>query len=165
MLRKVLELLIGSEWRAFCGLEPERFLTLAIGVLDELGYQYTVEEISTTGGERTMLGADETGDRITVSDPASFQIEVVRARINPVTSVALSLVLTEERREELTDELSVVTLREIDDTTRDAMAVFMNRVIAESDRPPWNVSHHIGFQLAVLLRYKIKLLWGYWRRL
>ncbi|WP_336346068.1 hypothetical protein [Halalkalicoccus ordinarius] len=165
MLWKAIELLVGSEWRAFCGLGPDRFLALAIGVLDELGYQHTVEEISTTEGERTMLGADETGDRIIVSDPASFQIEVIRARINPITSVALSFVLTEERREELTDDLSVVTLREIDDTTRDAMAAFMNRVIAESDRPPWNVSHHIGFQLAVLLRYKIKILWGYWRRL
>jgi hypothetical protein len=165
MLWKAIGLLVGSEWRAFCGLGPERFLALAIGVLDELGYLYTVEEISTTGGERTMLGSDETGDRILVSSPASFQIEVVRARINPITRVALSLVLTEEHREELTDDLSVITLREIDDTTRDAMAVFMNRLIAESDRPPWNVSHHVGFQLAVLLRYKIKILWGYWRRL
>lgn len=165
MLWRAIELLVGSEWRAFSGLGPERFLALAIGVLDELGYRYTVEEISTTGGERTMLGADETGDRIVVSDPASFQIEVIRASINPITGVALSAVLTEERREELTDELSVVTLREVDDTTRDAMAAFMTRVIAESDRPPWNVSHHIGFQLAVLLRYKIKLLWSYWRRL
>ena len=160
---KAIGLLVGSEWRAFCGLGPGRFLGLTTSVLEELGYQYTVEELSTTRGERTMLGADETGDRIVVTDPVAFQIDVVRARNDPISSVALSFVLTEERREELTTELSVVTLREIDETTREAMAAVMNRVIAESDRPPWDVSHHIGFQLAVLLRYKVKLLWNYWR--
>lgn len=164
MFWKAIGLFVGSEWRAFCGLEPARFLGLTTSALDRLGYRYRVEELSTTRGERTMLGADEMGDRIVVTDPASFQIDVVRARNDPLSDIALSFVLTDERREELTDELSVVTLREVDETTRDAMAAVMNRVIDESDRPPWDVRHHVGFQLAILLRYKVKLLWGYWRR-
>lgn len=165
MFWRVVGLIVGSEWRSFCGLGPDRFLELSTDVLDDLGYRYTVEEMSTTRGERTMLGAEETGDRIVVSEPVPFRIEVIRARNDPVGGAALSLVLPEERREELTDELSVVTLREVDDATREAMATFVDRVIAESDRPPWKVSHHVGFQLAVLLRYKVRLLWEYWRRL
>ncbi|MCL7418563.1 MAG: hypothetical protein M8354_12085, partial [Halalkalicoccus sp.] len=165
MFWKVIGLLIGSEWRAFCGLSPSRFLELATSVLNDLGYDYTVEKTTTTQTEQTMLGADETGERIVVSQPVHFRIEIIRARHDPVSSVALSLVLPEKRREELTDELSVVTLQEVNDTTREAMATFINRVIAESDRPPWKVNHHVGFQLAVLLRYKVRLLWEYWYHL
>jgi len=29
---------------------------------------------------------------------------------------------------------------------------------------PWDVRHHVGFRLAVLLRLKLKVMWLYWRR-
>lgn len=165
MLWKLVERFVGSEWRAFCGLSSERFLSLATDVLDELGYEYAVEEVTTTHGEQTMLGSDETGTRIDVTAPADFEVEVVRATNDPITRIGLSLVLTSDQREELTGDLCVVSLRRITDTNREAIAGFVNRVIAESERPPWNVSHHVRFRLAVLLRYKIKVLWGYWRRI
>jgi len=165
MFWKLVELLIGSEWRTFCGFKPERFLALSTGVLDELEYSYSLEEVSTTSGERTMLGADQASKQIIVSDPATFKIEIVRATADPITGAVTSLVLTPDRREEVTGELCVVDLSKVNDQTRNAMAVFINRVIAESDRPPWEVTHHIGFRLAVLLRMKVRLMWGYWRRL
>jgi len=155
--------LVGSEWRSFCGLAPDRFLALVIAALDGLGYDYARETVATTGGERTMLGADETGDRIVVSAPVAFEVEVVRATTDPLTGAALSLVMPPDRREEATGDLSVVTIRGGEDA-RDAIAPFVDRVIAESDRPPWDVRHHVGFRLAVLLRLKLKVMWLYWRR-
>lgn len=154
---------VGSEWRTFCGYGPDRVLSLATAALDDLGYEYARETVATTGAERTMLGADETGDRIAVSDPVAFEVEVVRATADPLTGAALSTVLGSNRRESATAGLSVVTLREVNDETRPAMAAFVNRVIERGDRPPWDVRHHVGLRLAVLLRLKIKLLWGYWR--
>lgn len=154
---------VGSEWRTFCGYGPDRTLSLATAALDDLGYDYNRETVTTTGAERTMLGAEGTGDRLVVSDPVAFEVEVVRATADPLTGAALSAVLGPERRESATGGLSVVTLRPVDDRTRPAMAAFVNRLIERADRPPWDVHHHIGLRLAVLLRYKIKLLWSYWR--
>jgi len=154
---------VGSEWRTFCGYGPDRVLSLATAALDDLGYDYDRETVTTTGAERTMLGAEETGDRLVVSDPVRFEVEIVRATADPLTGSALSAVLGPERRERATEGLSVVTLRTVSDETRPTMAAFVDRVIERADRPPWDVRHHVGLRVAVLLRYKIRLLWIYWR--
>lgn len=164
MFWRLVGRVVGSEWRTFCGCAPERFLALATDALDDLGYEYDVAEIETTAGERTLLGAEETGDRIDVSSPADFEVEVVRATSSPLTRVALSVVLTSEQRADATGDLSVVTIRRLDDENREHVARFVAGVVDESDRRPWDVSHHVGFRLAVLLRYKVKVLWTYWLR-
>lgn len=161
---KVVSLFVGSRWRAFCGLSREGFAGLATTTLDALDYEYAIEETATSGGERAMLGAEDEGCRIAVTSPASFEIDVVDATVDPVTNVALSFLTTEQHREELTTDLCVVTLSPIDEETRPAMARIMTRVMAASDRPPWKLTHHVKFRLAVLLRLKVKVLWEYWRR-
>jgi hypothetical protein len=162
---KLVSLLVGSRWRTFCGLSEERFRSLARTALDSLDYAYTVEEMETTSGEQAMLGSDEAGSRIAVSVPAAFEIEVVDAKIDPATNIAMSFLLPEDRTEEMTADLCVVTLSPVAEETRSTIARFMTRLIAESDRPPWKLTHHIKFRLAVLLRIKVKLLWGYWREI
>lgn len=162
---KLVSLFVGSRWRTFCGFSKERFRSLATMTLDALDYEYATEEMETTSGEQAMLGSDEAGSRITVSAPAAFEIEVVDAKIDPATNIAMSFLLPEDRTEEMTADLCVVTVSPIDEETRPVISQFMTRLIGESDRPPWKLTHHIKFRLAVLLRLKVKLLWGYWREI
>jgi hypothetical protein len=161
---KLVSYLVGSRWRTFCGFSKERFRSLATRILDELDYEYTIEEMETTSGEQAMLGSDEIGLRIAVSTPLSFEIEVVSASVDPATNITMSFLLPEDRQDEMTTDLCVVTVSPIDEETRPVIARFMTHLIEESDRPPWKLTHHIKFRLAVLLRLKVKLLWGYWQQ-
>jgi len=162
MLHKLLTFYIGRHWRTFCGMSREEFVERATETLDALGYEYTLEEVDTTGGEKLMLGAGEEGDRIAVTEPATFTVDVVTAKSNPVVGYALKFFSTEEMREEMTAGASVVDVDGIDEESRPAIGSFLAGVIARSDRPPWKLTHHVGFRLAVLLRLKVKLLWRYW---
>ena len=44
MRRKLVSLLVGSQWRTFCGFSEVRFRSFATTTLDSLDYEYTVEE-------------------------------------------------------------------------------------------------------------------------
>lgn len=162
MLRKVLTLYIGSQWRTFCGMSSEDFVSRATETLDDLGYEYTLENINTTGGEKLMLGAGDEGSHISVDAPAPFTIDVVTAKSNPVLAFGLKFFSTEDMREEMTANACVVDVDGIDDESRSTVAALLSGVIERSDRPPWKLTHHVGFRLAVLLRLKVKLLWKYW---
>ncbi|MCH7660978.1 MAG: hypothetical protein IH933_10505, partial [Euryarchaeota archaeon] len=94
----------------------------------------------------------------------SVEIEVVSASVDPATNITMSFLLPEDRQDEMTTDLCVVTVSPIDEETRPVIARFMTHLIEESDRPPWKLTHHIKFRLAVLLRLKVKLLWGYWQQ-
>ena len=162
MFWKGVSLLVGSQWRAFCGLSQEQFVSIARTVLDDLGYQYRIEEVAVTQGEQTLLGADEDGRRFVVSSPTSFEVEVITATVDPVTNFAMSVTVTEEEQADIVSDLCVVTLRPVTTDSRREIARFMSDVIATSDSPPWQLTHHIKFRLAVLLRLKVRLLWKYW---
>lgn len=162
MFEKLVSLFIGRRWRTFCGMDRKEFVEIATASLDDLGYEYSHEELDTTDGERFMLGADATGDQIKVESPVTFTVQTVTAKSNPGVGFALKFFSTEEKREEMTSGACVVDLQTIDETTRSHMAQFMQQVIEQSDRPPWKVTHHVGFRLAFLLRWKIRILWKYW---
>lgn len=162
MFRRLLRLYIGRRWRTFCGLEREEFVALATEALEDLGYEYSLEELETTDGERFMLGAGETGEEIAVESPVPFTIQTVTAKSNPGVGFALKFFSPEEEREEMTSGACVVDLRDIDKTTRPYIARFVQRMFDLSDHPPWKVTHHVGFRLAFLLRWKIRVLWRYW---
>ncbi|MFC7157173.1 hypothetical protein ACFQPA_17200 [Halomarina halobia] len=162
MLRKVLTLYIGRRWRSFCGMSREQFLSRATDSLDALGYEYSTEVIDTTGAEKLMLGAGDEGVRIDVEAPVPFTVEAVTAKSNPVVGYMLKFFSTEEMREEMTADVCVVDVRGIDADSRPAIASFVSELVERSDRPPWRLTHHVGFRLAVLLRLKVKLLWRYW---
>jgi hypothetical protein len=162
MLQAVLTRFIGRHWRTFCGMSREEFLDRATETLDALGYEYALETVDTTGGEKLMLGAGDEADRISVREPVPFTVDVVTAKSNPVVGYALKFFSTEEMREEMTAGASVVDIDGIDDENRPAIGAFLSGVVERSDRPPWKLTHHVGFRLAVLLRLKVKLLWRYW---
>lgn len=164
MFEKLLSIYIGRRWRSFCGLDREEFVELATEALDDLGYEYTREEIETTSGEQFMLGAGDEANEITVEEPEPFTIQVVTATANPGVGYALKFFATKEMRDEMTSGACVVDLRDVTEATRPHIARFMRAVIERSDHPPWKVTHHVGFRLAVLLRWKIRLLWKYWLR-
>jgi hypothetical protein len=109
-----------------------------------------------------MLGSGETGDRIEVEPPAAFTVSVVTAKSNPAVGYMLKFFSTEEMREEMTAGVCVVDLDGIDEESRPVIGEFVTGVIERSDRPPWKLTHHVGFRLAVLLRLKVKLYWRYW---
>lgn len=164
MFEKLLSIYIGRRWRSFCGLSREDFVELTTETLDDLSYEYTHEQIKTTGGEKFMLGAGDEGDQITVEAPEPFTIQVVTAKANPGVGYALKFFATKEMRDEMTSGACVVDLQDVTETTRPHIAQFMRAVIEQSNRPPWKVTHHVGFRLAVLLRMKIRMLWKYWLR-
>lgn len=164
MFEKLLSIYIGRRWRSFCGLDREEFVELATGSLADLGYEYTHERIETTGGEQFMLGAGDEADQITVEAAEPFTIQVVTAKANPGVGYGLKFFATKEMRDEMTSGACVVDLRDVTETTRPHIARFMRAVIERSDHPPWKVTHHVGFRLAVLLRWKIRILWKYWLR-
>lgn len=164
MFEKLLSLYIGRRWRSFCGLDRAEFVELATDTLDDLGYGYTHEETDTTSGEQFMLGAGDEADEIAVDAPEPFTIQVVTAKANPGVGYGLKFFSTKEMREEMTSGACVVDLQDVTGATRPYMARFMRAVIERSDHPPWKVTHHVGFRLAVLLRWKIRILWKYWLR-
>jgi hypothetical protein len=164
MLEKVLSLYIGRRWRSFCGMERETFVELATETLDELGYEYTYEQVETSNGEQYMLGAGDEADRITVEAPEQFTVQVVTAKANPAVGYALKFFSPKEMRDEMTSGACVVDVQDVTGTTRPHIARFLTGVVERSDHPPWKVTHHVGFRLAVLLRVKIRLLWKYWLR-
>lgn len=161
VLSKLSSLLIGSRWRTFCGFSQETFLTRTEQALRELEYEYHIEDLPATAGERVMLGADD-GDRVSVSAPEAFDIDILVATIDPLTGFGLQLFVPEDQREEMTSDLCVVDIHVVDETTRPVIAQFIERVVELSERPPWRLTHHVGFRLAVLLRLKVRLLWQYW---
>jgi len=165
MFEKVLSLYIGRRWRSFCGMEREAFVELATETLDDLEYEYTYERIDTSSGEQYMLGAGDEADQLTVETPEPFTVQVVTAKANPAVGYALKFFSTKEMRDEMTSGASVVDVQDVTGTTRPHIARFLSGVIERSDHPPWEVTHHVGFRLAVLLRVKIRLLWKYWLRM
>jgi hypothetical protein len=164
VLSKLLSLLIGSRWRTFCGFSHETFLARTERALRELGYEYRVEDLPATTGERVMLGAGD-GNRVSVSAPQAFDIDVIEATVDPMTGFGLKFFVPEDQREEMTADLCVVDINVVDETTRPVIAQFVERVVELSERPPWRLTHHVGFRLAVLLRLKVRLLWRYWLNL
>lgn len=164
MFRKLLSLYIGRRWRSFCGIDREEFVELATETLNDLGYEYTREVVDTTSGEKHMLGAGDERDEITVEAPEQFTIEIVTAKANPGVGYALKFFSTQEMRQEMTSGACVVDIQDVTKATRPHIARFMQRVIERSDHPPWKVTHHVGFRLAFLLRWKIRILWKYWLR-
>ncbi|ELY37754.1 hypothetical protein [Natronorubrum tibetense] len=162
MFRKLLSLYIGSRWRSFCGIDRDEFTELAIETLDELEYDYTHEVTETTSGEKYMLTAGDEKVEIAIKAPEQFTIQVVTAKANPGVGYALKFFSTKEMREEMTSNACVVDIQDVTKTTRPRIAQFMQRVIEQSDHPPWKVTHHVGFRLAFLLRWKIRILWKYW---
>ncbi|WP_254525711.1 hypothetical protein [Natrinema caseinilyticum] len=121
-----------------------------------------METTDTSGGEQLMLGSGEEGDRITVTAPDQFTVDAVTAKSNPVLAFGLKFFSTEEMREEMTADACVVDVGGIDDESRSAVGALLSGVTERSDRPPWKLTHHVGFRLAVLLRLKVRLLWRYW---
>lgn len=162
MLWKLVSLLVGSRWRTFCGYSRSDFREQTTAVLDDLGYEYEVDEAEATKSEEVMLGAEE-GTTIRVREPAAFEITILSATADPLTRFGLQLFMTEKRREEVTGDLSVVDIGEIDAANESAIATYVTAVIDACDRPPWKLTHHVGFRLAFLLRLKVRLLWRYWQ--
>lgn len=161
VLSKLLSLLIGSRWRTFCGFSRKAFLVRTERALRELEYDYRVEDLPTTAGERVMLGAGD-GNRVSVCAPEAFDIDIIEATVDPLTDFGLKIFVPEDQRKEMTTDLCVVDISVVDETTRPAIARFIERVVEPSERPPWRLTHHVGFRLAVLLRLKVRLLWRYW---
>lgn len=143
-------------------MSREAFMETATTALDELEYEYSTHELSTTNAEQVMLGADQSGDLIKVEDPISFDILVIDATGNPLTRVTLGFFVSRAEKEELYSDLSVVTFSEFSSETRPAIGEFVRILTDHSAKPPWNVSHHYHFRLAFLLRRKIRILWKYW---
>lgn len=162
MIWKLISILIGSRWRTFCGLSQDDFLANVVAVLDELGYRYERTEVTTTQGEKRLLGAENTGVRVVVSHPVAFDITVIAATVDPMTNFMMTLFVTENDIKRMTTDLSVVTVSNINNETRPLAGQFMTRVIEECEPPPWKLTHHLKFRLAILLRMKVKLLWTYW---
>lgn len=162
MIQKALTLYFRRHWRTFCGMSREEFVSRATATLSTLGYEYSLEEIDTSGAEKLMLGAGDKNDRITVESPASFTIDVVTAKSNPLMAYALKLFSTEEMREEMTAGACIVDFRDIDVDSRPAIAAFVSSLVEENTYPPWRLTHHIGFRLAVILRLKVRMFWRYW---
>lgn len=165
MFLKLLTLLIRSRWRAFCGYSREEFLEHATATLDELGYEYTVESLDTTSGEEIMLGSGDEGDHVEVTEPVAFELDVVTATVDPLTGFVMKAMMTEDRIESATGDLSVVTVSGIDGGTRPAIARFVGLLVDQFDDPPWDVRHHASFRLTFFLRVKVALLWKYWIRM
>lgn len=164
MLWRIVGLFVRSRWRTFCGMSPAAFVEVATTALDELGYEYSTRELSTTSTERVMLGSDTEGELIEVDDPISFDIQVIKATGNPVTRATLGFFVSQARKEELYSGLSVVTFSGFSPDTRPAIGEFVRVLTEHCEKPPWNVDHHYHFRLAFLLRYKIGILWKYWLR-
>lgn len=162
MIQKVLTLYFRRHWRTFCGLSREEFVTCATATLSMLGYEYSLAEIDTSGAEKLMLGAGDESVRITVESPISFTIDVVTAKSNPLTAYALKFFSTEEMREEMTAGACIVDFKNIDADSRPAIAAFVTDLVEEIPRPPWKLTHHVGFRLAVILRLKVRMFWKYW---
>jgi hypothetical protein len=165
MLLKLLTLLIRSRWRTFCGYSREEFAEHATATLDDLGYEYTVEPLDTTSGEEIMLGSGGEGDHIVVTDPVSFEFDIVTATVDPLTGFAMKAMMTEDRVKSATSDLSVVTLTGIDGETRPAIARLFGHLVDRLDDPPWQVRHHASFRMAFFLRWKVAVLWKYWLRI
>lgn len=162
MLVRILTRLIGSEWRAFCGVSRDDFVSLTTTILECEGYEYQTDEFEPTSGERVIFGSDEDGDRIEVLAPVDFEIDVISATADPLTRFGIGFVLDEDQRRAAMAELCIVTIRGLDADTRPYVANVVRQVVDESDRPPWYLVHHVSFRLAVLLRLKVRLLWKYW---
>jgi len=159
---RVLTRVIGSRWRTFCGYDQEAFIDAVVESLDDLEYDFTVSETEPTDTERTMFGADTTGYTITVEDEQAFEIGLIPARIDPIAGFMMRFVLPEQKRQESTEDLCVVTVSSICRGNREAIASLLADVIDRLERCPWDVSHHASFRLAVLLRVKVRVLWQYW---
>lgn len=164
MISKLLSSLIGSRWRTFCGFSQEAVLARTEKTLRELEYEYSVKDLPATAGERVMLGADG-GDRVSISSPEAFDIDIIDATIDPLTGFGLQLFVAKDQREEMTSDLCVVDVSAVNEATRPVIAQFVKRFVELSERPPWRLTHHVGFRLAVLLRFKVRLLWQYWLNL
>ena len=161
MISKLLSSLIGSRWRTFCGFSQEAVLARTEQTLRELEYEFSIEDLPATTGERVMLGADG-GDRVSVSSPEAFDIDIITATVDPLTGFGLQLFVAEDQREKLTSNLCVIDISDVNEGTRPSITRFIKRFVELSERPPWRLTHHIGFRLAVLLRFKVRLLWQYW---
>jgi len=165
MLLKLLTLLIRSRWRSFCGYSREDVFERATTTLDDIGYEYTVEPLDTTSGEEIMLGSGDEGDHIAVTDPVSFELDIVTATVDPLTGFTMKAMMTEDRVKSATEDLSVLTVSGIDSGTRPAIARFFGNLVDRFDDPPWQVRHHASFRMAFFLRWKVSVLWKYWIRI
>jgi hypothetical protein len=163
LYRFIVPLLFRSRWRTFCGLSADAAIELISRALAELEYQYTVTEDTATKWEHLMLGAEETCTRFEIQSPAAFEFEVLQVSSDPLTGFALEVFMPEARRKEVTSEVCVITISPVVEGTEPAISEVVRRLVALSERPPpWQVDHHVGFRLAVLLRLKVRLLWTYW---
>lgn len=143
-------------------MSREEFASLAVESLDALGYEYTHETVDASKAEEFMLGAGKEVNRITVESPMSFTVDVVTAKSNPLLAFSLKFFSPEDVRDEMTSGASVVDIEGIDADSRFGVASLLAEMTARRERPPWKLTHHVGFRLAFLLRWKVKFFWWYW---
>lgn len=151
--------LIGNQWRTFAGIPYEDFIMHVDAVLDRYDWEVQREEDDPTSSERTMYGSNKC-IVYRISDP-EFTLRCISVSYDPIHKAALSIGSSDEVLDQYKDSLTMVDIQPINGDTRPSIREFLKQPADKFDKPPWKFNHP-RFDLAILLRYRVKYNWQYW---
>lgn len=156
----LLRLLVGRKWQNFIGLSYEETQSTIRSVVDDLNWEYTDSEESSSFGDRFMLGGDAT--TFFEFEEQGFTVECVSASYDPVQRSILGLVVREETKQKYRDSTTIIRISPITSQTEPEIATFLTKLVESIDKEPWEIVHP-RFNLSPVLKYKTRVFWEYWQ--
>ncbi|HWI54519.1 MAG TPA: hypothetical protein VNT57_02395 [Desulfobacteria bacterium] len=144
-----------TRWRDYCGASSKELDTAMENVLTSLGIAFRKKQESAHPAEITMLGSSKEITAYEVGTTDSFSIKIIPVTGDPFMRI-WSRILTEKS---LVQKATVLDIYPLTDSTKPIIREALGMVFQQLKRHPWEFSD-LKFQLAVLLRLKIKRNWG-----
>lgn len=152
-------MLVGSTWQNFIGMSYEETQSTIQSVADELKWNQTISENSSSLGDRIMLGG---GTTTTFEfEEQRFTIDCVSASYDPIQRTILGLVVREETKTKYENATTMIRISPVTSQTEPEIGTFVTRLMESIDKDPWEIVHP-RFNLSPVLKYKTRLFWEYW---
>lgn len=158
--QSLLRLFVGSKWQNFIGLSYADTQSALRGVFDELGWEYSVTETTSSLGDRIVLGGGET--TTFELENQEFTVDCVSAAFDPVQRAIFGLTVRDETKAKYEDATTVIRISQINSNTEPAIATFVAALMESIEKDPWEIVHP-RFNLSPVLQYKTRVFWEYWQ--
>jgi len=148
---------VAARWRDYCGAGAGELEETLADVLDKMGIFFEKTRVPAYPAEVAMLGSSKTITVLNVLTPDPLTIRIV-----PVVGDPLMRICSRFFNDKgLVQRAAVLEINPLTESNRRVIGDIMGRVFQRLEQQPWQFSD-LKFQLAVLLRLKIK---RNWRRL
>lgn len=146
-----------KRWEAFCAYSIEDCERYFLEAIDESGFTANPKQTSINNMQNFMLGTEGKVKGIIIKGKNPIELKIISVSRDPFYRVFMSLFGSHK-----IESISLLSMHPLNSVTQHTMYKVMQCFFKKAPSPPWDIEHP-RFKLSLILNYRNKRKWDYWR--